>query len=113
MVAENDEPHVWFRRGVGRRLVAAEQEEVSTVLPRLYGYHLLFLGDPGLAPMIHTSMISHRILVNPEATSTNSELSPLKGELSALPLRTDSVDVVVLSHILEHVANPHEVLRET
>lgn len=112
MVSENNHSNEWYREGAGVRLIEAERNELSNILPRLYGYHLVLLGDPGLASLVYSSLISHRIVVNPRYTSAN-DISGLQGALEALPLLSDSVDVVVLSHTLEQVANPHEVLRET
>ena len=113
MVSENEKTHAWYQHGVGVRLFDAEKAEMDDILPRLYGYHLVFLGDPGLSSMILPSLISHRILINEKANAHTANISGLRGDIAALPLRTDSVDVVVLAHVLEHVANPHEVLRET
>jgi len=113
MLADNNEQRLWYQKGVGQRLIQAESEQVTAFLPRLYGYHLVFLGDPGLITLVQASLISHRIVVDPHQMSEHQAYSPLQGEMSAIPLRTDSVDVVVLSHVLEHVANPHDVLRET
>src|SRR5436190_17028964 len=102
----------WYRGRIGSRLIEAEKNELSEVLQKLCGYHLVFLGDPGLASLVKMSLISHRILVNPEISTQLHTLSSLRGDIDALPLRSDSVDVVVLSHTLEHSANPHEILRE-
>ena len=37
----------------------------------------------------------------------------VQGSAIALPVESDSVDVVVLPHILEFEAQPHEALRES
>lgn len=108
----NNSHHEWYQLGVGSRLIEAESNELSDLLSKLCGYHLVFLGDPGLASLVKMSLISHRILVNPEIRTQLDSLSSLQGDIDALPLRSDSVDVVVLSHTLEHSANPHEILRE-
>ncbi len=113
MVSEKNPPHVWYKQGVGSRFASAEQEELAKILPTLYGYHLLYLGEPGLISLVDSSLISHRILINPHLKSEVSTISNLPGHLEALPIRSDSVDVVVLSHTLEQASNPHEVLRET
>lgn len=111
MVSEKNKAYAWYQEGLGNQFIHAENKELSNILPRLYGYHLVFLGDPGLSSLVETSLISHRVLVNPNAQA--GLISNLRGEIEALPLRTDSVDVVVLSHTLEHAADPHQVLRET
>ena len=113
MVSEKNANHVWYHQGAGKRFAQAEQEELTKILPTLYGYHLLFLGEPGLASLIGSSLISHRVLINPHLRSESSTISNLPAALEALPILSDSVDVVVLSHSLEQAANPHEVLRES
>ncbi|MBS0290508.1 MAG: methyltransferase domain-containing protein [Proteobacteria bacterium] len=113
MVTETNTSHIWYQEGAGKRFAQAEQAEFNKILPTLYGYHLLFLGEPALASLVTSSLISHRILVNPSLKGTNDSISNLTGALDALPLRSDSIDVVVLSHTLEQTLHPHEVLRET
>lgn len=110
MVAENKHQQ-WYQESVGAKFIYAESEELAGILPKLYGYHLVFSGDPGLAKLVESSLISHRVLVSPLATKT-TPLSGLKGEIESMPIRTQTVDVVVLAHCLEQVDNPHEVLRE-
>lgn len=113
MVADNHEHRAWYQETVGTRLIDAERQELATILSRLYGYHLVFMGDPGLTSLVRPSLIQHQILIDAEGgAGIMSPLSRLEGTFSALPLRSDSVDVVVLNHLLEHIADPHEVLRE-
>jgi len=112
MVAENEYAQRWYTEGVAAKIIEAEKEELEIILAKLYGYHLVFIGDSGLTPLVETSLISHRVLINPQATAVSPTMSSLPSEIESLPLRTDSVDVVVLSHTLEHALNPHEVLRE-
>ncbi len=111
MVAENEYAQRWYTEAAASKIIEAEKEEFEEILAKLYGYHLIFVGDSGLTPLVDTSLILHRVLLNPQAKSL-TPLSSLPGAIEAFPLRTDSVDVVVLPHTLEHALNPHEVLRE-
>ncbi|MGD9591403.1 MAG: methyltransferase domain-containing protein, partial [Candidatus Berkiella sp.] len=112
MVSEKKSHHVWYQEGAGKRFAIAEHEELSSILPTLYGYHLLFLGEPGLSSLVSSSLISHRVLINPHLNKENDNINSLSGALESLPILSDSVDVVVLSHTLEQASHPHEVLRD-
>ncbi len=111
MVTENQSQE-WYGQGAGQKLIAAEKAEITDILSKICGYHLVFVGEPLLAPLVTNSLISHRILLHPLAKENLSAISALQGKDEALPLQTDSVDAVVLSHVLEQSMNPHEVLRE-
>jgi len=111
MVAENEHTQRWYTQGVAAKIIEAEKDELEDVMAKLYGYHLVFIGDSSLTPLVETSLILHRVLINPEA-APHSALSSLPSAIEALPLLNDSVDVVILPHTLEHASNPHEVLRE-
>lgn len=110
MVAENAE-QAWYQKGAGKKLIAAEKVELTGILSRICGYHLIFLGSPGLAGLVKTSLISHRVLIHPQAKGIEG-ISPLLGKTDELPLRKESVDALVLAHVFEQSANPHEILRE-
>ncbi|MCG5499600.1 class I SAM-dependent methyltransferase [Ectothiorhodospira lacustris] len=88
---------------------AALQSHLDRFVPQLFGYHALQIGH--LSPdhdLLSTSRINHRVRL---------ECEPGQGDLSALadalPILTDSMDLVLLVHCLEQVEDPYQVLRET
>lgn len=112
MLADNKLHQNWYADKAGARLVETEREKLTYFLSRVYGYHLVFLGEPDLSHLVDSSLIPHHILINPAAKAAKENISCLPGELEALPLASDSVDLVVLAHTLEHAQNPHDILRE-
>jgi len=111
MVTEKALSYKWHDTSAGQLLIEAEKHELDNLLPRLYGYHILQIGDPVFANFLNSSLISHRMSLNNEGL-TKIDFSVIKAEFGKLPLQSDSVDVVVLTHSLEQVKNPHQVLRE-
>ena len=101
----------WYSRDLGRRLFAVERQELEKVLPGLFGYHLLQIGSPINDVLYETSLVSHRVYMD-EFPGRNSSRPVLWGQAGALPIISDSVDVVILPHTLEFTAEPHQVLRE-
>lgn len=100
----------WFSSEPGQLLHAGEQALLDAELPRLFGYHLVQVGALGNdKALTFVSRIGHHVLIDPEADCLEAGLL---AEPSALPLASDSVDVVVLPHTLEFEQDPHQVLRE-
>ena len=108
---ERDRLREWFKQPLGKRLAAREREELDKVLVNLFGFHLLQVGCLLNEDMTSASRILHRVVVDgdPHETAT---LVAMYGVPDALPVESDSIDVVVLHHTLEFELNPHEVLRE-
>ncbi|OQW92973.1 MAG: hypothetical protein BWK79_13605 [Beggiatoa sp. IS2] len=103
----------WFRTTLGQRLLKAEVEVLQRILPHLFGFHLLQIGGMGQGILLESSRIRHRCIVNHQIIETlQPPYSQVCSEWSLLPFAQDSVDVVVLPHLLEFAENPHEVLRE-
>jgi len=111
MVSEKIFKHAWYTEGAGQVIAQAEKAELDEILPTLYGYHLVQVGEPGLASFVNSSLISHRVLIHPAGPSV-WPCSYIKGALASLPILSNSVDVVVLAHTLEEVPDPHQLLRE-
>lgn len=100
----------WLRHPVGTRVLEAEQARLAEVLPNLFGYYLLQAGGWGRhIALCDDSRIRRRFLAD-----TNTKRDPdLVAQPDALPILSDSIDVVVLPHTLELAGEPHRVLRET
>lgn len=101
----------WHSLDLGQTLLGTETARLSAILSNLFGYHLLQVGRLGDADLLAGSRITHRVVVGAEAGSEAG--IGLYARADALPLASDSTDVVVLPHTLEFETDPHQVLRET
>ena len=104
--------NAWFAQIPGTLLLDSEVEIFSRTLPNLFGYHLLQVGRLGDADMIGASRILNRMVIDIDGTDGVSAYATIRGSAQALPVESDSVDVVVLPHVLEFEETPHEALRE-
>ena len=102
----------WFAQIPGSLILDAEVEIFNRTLPNLFGYHLLQVGRLARVDMIGASRILNRMIIDIDGGDAKSAYSTLRGEAHALPIESDSVDVVVLAHVLEFEPTPHEALRE-
>ncbi|AUG99846.1 methyltransferase domain-containing protein [Prodigiosinella confusarubida] len=75
--------------------------------PRLFGFHLLKIGQLSTAIESNDCTIPHQVNVTMNNTSAHVIATP-----SQLPFVEKSVDACLLAHILEYSSDPHSVLRE-
>ena len=106
-----DYRQAWFHQAYGRMLARAMRVELERILPNLFGYHLLQLGAWNGENLLDTSRIQHCMVLDASPVSDNPRCG-LVAALDALPIATDSADVVLLPHALEFHDRPHDVLRE-
>lgn len=100
----------WFESPLGRRVLCAERRVAGRLLQRAFGHYLVQYGQWG-APDSFIAQARTRHCVLAELPG-----QPVRPDLWAwperLPFASDSVDVLVLPHTLETLAEPHELLRE-
>ncbi len=101
----------WYQRRLGRLFGKAEADSLAGILPALFGYHIVALGSPTGCDLLAASPIAHRCCLDCVQPLAGMVVDVL-AEPACLPIATDSVDVAVLPHVLEFVAEPHAVLRE-
>ena len=101
----------WFTGNAGQTLLHLEKEHLNRILPNLFGYHIIQLGMLEENGLCDASRISHKVMFD---ISPQEEIQPehLICETSHLPFQSNSVDVVLLPHVLEYEDNPHTALRE-
>ncbi len=101
----------WFKGVNGSSLLSAEKNLLEEELPDLFGYHIVQMGALEDESLLESSRISHRILFDllPQDSLVPGHLAC---HSSHLPIDANSVDVVLLPHVLEFEEDPHEILRE-
>ena len=87
-------------------------ELLKRILPNLFGYHLVQVGRLADADLLCGSRILHRAIVEIDGEPCSSNYPCFLGKPEALPIASDSVDVLVLPHILEYITQAHHALRE-
>ncbi|KPJ94219.1 MAG: hypothetical protein AMJ53_05735, partial [Gammaproteobacteria bacterium SG8_11] len=107
----------WYEKYPGIWLQEQEVTLLEKALTDLFGYHILQIGLYNERTCLNVSRIPHRMVMDVELPTAESRITEtgtdfLNGEPEYIPLASDCLDVLVLSHTLEFCANPHEVLRE-
>lgn len=102
----------WFASQPGASILEAESRVFAGHLADRFGYHLLQVGEVPGVDLLRASRILHRCIVDIEGGAPASGYPQLRGRAGALPVESESVDVMVLPHVLEFEPRPHEALRE-
>lgn len=105
--------HDWLERPPGRQLAELERARMEAILPDIFGYHLLQVGHLGRVDLLSHSRILHRCVVDIDDIGVSGPYPQVRGTPGALPVESDSVDLVVLPHVLEFDPRRHEALRES
>lgn len=102
----------WFAAQPGGSILVAESRVLADHLADRFGYHLLQVGVLPGVDLLRASRILHRCVIDLDGGIADSGYPYLRGRASALPVESDSVDVMLLPHVLEFEPRPHEALRE-
>ena len=117
----------WFASSIGNRVLQTELALLEQLLPGFFGYHLVQLSVQD-RPLFAASQIQTKIPVkffapvitkegtkdstkNPDGQSAN-EKSGLVASPTCLPFASDSIDVVLLHHLLDFADSPLDILKE-
>jgi SAM-dependent methyltransferase len=108
-----DKLSIWFRTPLGKAVFSLEKEQLENILPELFGYHILQFGYTTKLDFLHSSRISNKIVLFLEDSEINKEINmSIRTTAEDLPVMRDSVDVVLLPHVLEYSKDAHKLLRE-
>jgi len=95
----------WLATAQGRYIMAWEKEKVDALIADQFGYNALQLGLPQYA-----FLAKNRIPLR-QIAGESGDVDVIC-DLRELPFATNSVDLVVMPHILEFHDDPHQILRE-
>lgn len=99
----------WFGTPLGRFLLQRERSLLQELLQRRFGYHMLQLGCAELQ-LQDLSPIGHKFSFCPHPGGSTIHSARARGE--AIPLASESVDLVLLHHALDYTPHQHQLLRE-
>ena len=103
----------WRETPIGRYVLGTENRMLADGLEGLYGSFGLQLGDwAGRRLFSRQNDQLHRCYVVAAPDVATEGPVDVWADPHHLPIATESVDVVILSHLLERVPHPHPLLRE-
>ncbi|MEW6591348.1 MAG: methyltransferase domain-containing protein [Pseudomonadota bacterium] len=94
----------WFESPLGQHLLFREQRYYDNAVSDVFGFNAVQVGLPQL-DFLRNSRIPLRVTCAVEPAGVRAD--PM-----FLPFETQSLDLLLLPHVLEFSANPHQVLRE-
>ena len=101
----------FLRSPQGRYVVEWEQRQFDHLVADIFGYHALQLGLPEIDALRENRMPLRMCATDSAGSAPRCPLAVLT-RYDELPYDSQSIDLVVLPHILEFAAEPHQVLRE-
>ncbi len=102
----------------GRYLMGWEQHLLDAAVADIFGYHALQLGLPQIDTLRENRMprrfLAFDRLPVGEAAASLAERrgTAVATRFEELPFAAQSIDLIVMPHVLEFAAEPHQVLRE-
>ena len=98
-------PDAWLATPLGHYLLDCEFKYVDEAVADVFGYNALQLGLPE-----HDFLRASRIPFKCHVARAGP--AGLLARFRDLPIATNSIDLLVLPHVLEFSVNPHQILRE-
>jgi SAM-dependent methyltransferase len=112
-VDPEDPWHRWLASPTGRYVLDWEQAQFDVAVSDVFGYHALQCGESAI-DALRANRMPHRVrAVLGREPLPSGEGSVLRVDhFEELPFDAQSLDLVVLPHVLEFAHDPHQVLRE-
>jgi SAM-dependent methyltransferase len=102
---------IWRQTPQGRYVLAWEQERLDAALADVFGFNALQLGMPE-QDFLRANRIALRQTIAQPSDLPDDAPPHLLADFTQLPIASQSVDLLLLPHVLEFHAEPHQILRE-
>jgi len=97
----------WFDEGFGQQLYQRQKECCEQSLKQDFGYRLAQLGVSPRHRLFENLQPSHKFFLSRAHSGASCQC-----EFDALPLPSDTIDIVLLHHVLDFSKHPHRDLIE-
>lgn len=94
----------WLASPLGRHVLAWEMGKLDSLLSDVFGFNAVQLGLPEI-DLLRANRMPFRFVCARDGGA-------VRADFHELPFVTHSLDLVLLPHVLEFDANPHQILRE-
>ncbi len=95
----------WLTTPLGSYLLKQERAYLDEAVADIFGFNAVQLGLAQI-DFLQASRIPYKYSIAPDGSAN------ILARFDALPLDSQSVDLLILPHVLEFADNPHEILRE-
>ncbi len=95
----------WFDSEQGKYVLDWELAQFDSAVDDIFGYHALQIGLPEI-DFLRENRIPHKTVIGVE------EGASVRSRPWELPIASNSVDLVLLPHVLEFSEHAHQILRE-
>jgi len=102
---QSQSPAGWFAAPLGQYLLECELKYVDNAVADVFGFNALQLGLPE-HDFLRASRIPFKCRIAPAGTVE------LRADFFDLPIASNSVDLLLVPHVLEFSVHPHQILRE-
>ena len=105
----------WLESPPGKYVLGWEQKCFDQIVVDVFGFNAVQIGLPQINTLSENRMPLQALLSNSSDSRESSgrfHWHLIQGEASELPFASESLDLVVLPHVLEFAADPHQILRE-
>ncbi len=101
----------WFDSALGKQVLSTQQAVMDQLLPGYFGYHLLQMSVQNTG-LFDCSPIGHKFVLTQDNRQHLEGQSVFVGDGEMLPFEDDSIDVILLHHLLDFHTSPQRLLSE-
>jgi SAM-dependent methyltransferase len=103
----------WLNKPLGRSFLDLEYKRIGAVMPTLYGYDALLIGEPQFSLCMQQSVIKNKFILHDDLSlGAVSNCKLVNATQEQIPIGTGLIDLVYLAHSLEFARDPKQVLTE-
>ena len=101
----------WLTSPAGLYVRTWEEARLAALTTNIFGFNAVQIGVPEIDGLA-ASRMPHRWIADTDIPRCSSLQAIVMHDFAELPFATQSLDLVVLPHVLEFAHEPHQILRE-